>query len=204
MSGAGVPEAPVNKNRNSDPRKDKIRPAKKFMISAPASDLMSAKKFHERHLGLLVTLPSDPRHHLRAFNFCENVSHFVPKRGSNLRCQTRRPVQRGVVSRQVNGIACGRKDRTTARRTNTIRSRTTLRNPLGAMPRPQSVSARGAIHYPGGQIRPDGDRGRDTQSNTMREQTPHGRGPSPAGLIRIVIHVRRSADSLVCMLTLSC
>lgn len=59
MFGAAVPEAAINENREPDLRKDKIRPAEDFAVSAPSSHVIPAEKNHEGHLGLLVTTAPD-------------------------------------------------------------------------------------------------------------------------------------------------
>ncbi len=75
MLGATMPETPVNKNGHTLAAENKIRLAKKSLMSSPTDNATSTEKFGEGKLGLLVATPANARHDLRTLRHCKNVRH---------------------------------------------------------------------------------------------------------------------------------
>ena len=51
-------------------------PTTNFDVSSPSFDSIRAQQLGQRQFRVLVSAPTNPRHHLRPLRFGENVSHF--------------------------------------------------------------------------------------------------------------------------------
>ena len=73
--GAPMPKTPINEDNNTLPAKSEIWFAKMSLASSPAGDAMRPKKFGKGKFGVLVSVPANAGHDLRAFFYGENVRH---------------------------------------------------------------------------------------------------------------------------------
>src|SRR5262245_24334412 len=61
-----VPEATVDKYRQTCPQKHKVRSPEERITPSPPADLVLSKHLHQADFGRRVSTPFDPRHDVRA------------------------------------------------------------------------------------------------------------------------------------------
>jgi hypothetical protein len=72
-----MPETPVDKHRQSQRAKHKIRFPEQLHPAPPPANAMRAKNPYQPQLGILVPRTANPRHHSGALCLGEDVRHFL-------------------------------------------------------------------------------------------------------------------------------
>lgn len=73
MERAGVPDAPINKNRQPDFPEYEIRFSEYCLMPPPTRDAMGAEYPDQSKFGRFVATPTDEGHNLRTLGWSEHV-----------------------------------------------------------------------------------------------------------------------------------